>query len=211
MSAPEYHEIESQLAGSRALTDLPEAHGTLAGALCSGEGMGVQDWLREIFPEGIAGAAEVPMLTVFEWTQHVLRTGQLEFQLLLPDDNEPLAVRAAALGQWCQGFLYGLGSNPLPDVDRLPAEVGEIVRDLTALTRIDVDASESDEDNEQAYAELVEFVRVGVQLLHDELAPFRQPAGGSRCATTVGDRDNDADFDPDFDVDGDTGGPTSIH
>ena len=178
MSEPEYHDIERQLAGSRALTDLPEAHGTLAGALCSSNRVTLQDWLREVFPDGLAGAAEGPMLGVFEWTRHVLRAGQLEFQLLLPGDDEPVSVRAAALGQWCQGFLYGLGSYPIPDVEKLPEEVAEIVRDLTAMTQVGVDEDESAEDNEHAYAELVEFVRVGVQLLHDELARFRDAAGG---------------------------------
>ena len=176
MSEPEYRELERQLAGSRALTDLPEAHGTLAGALCSSDRLTLQDWLREVFPEGIAGAAETPMLAVFEWTRHVLQAGQLEFRLLLPSDEESVAVRAAALAQWCQGFLYGLGSNPIPDIERLPPEVGEIVRDLTAMTQIGIDEDESPEANESAYAELVEFVRVGVQLLHEELAQFRQSA-----------------------------------
>ena len=178
MSEPQYREIELQMAGSRALTDLPEAHGTLAGALCSTDRLTLQDWLREIFPDGVAGAAEIPMLAVFEWTRHVLRSGQLEFRLLLPDDDEPVALRAAALGQWCQGFLYGLGSNPIPDIERLPPEVAEIVRDLTALTQVGVDEDESADNNENAYAELVEFVRIGVQLLHDELAGFRDSTTG---------------------------------
>jgi uncharacterized protein YgfB (UPF0149 family) len=178
MSEPEYREIELQLAGSRALTDLPEAHGTLAGALCSTDRLTLQDWLREIFPDGAAGTAETAMLAVFEWTQHVLRSGQLEFQLLLPGDDEPVDVRAAALGQWCQGFLYGLGSNPIPDIERLPPEVAEIVRDLTTLTQIGVDQAESADNNENAYAELVEFVRIGVQLLRDELADFREAVAG---------------------------------
>ena len=36
-----------------------------------------------------------------------------------------------------------------------------------------MDGSESAETNERAYSELVEFVRVGVQLLFEELAPYR--------------------------------------
>ena len=175
MTAPNYRDIESELIGSRALTDLPEAHGTLTGALCAAGTIPVHDWLREVFPEGVAGAAEPALLALYEWTRHVLENGQLDFQLMLPEDDRAMAERAAALGQWCQGFLYGLGSSPIPDVDALPAEVGEIVRDLSAMTQIGVDADESLEDNEQAYAELVEFVRVGVQLLYDELAPFRAP------------------------------------
>ena len=33
---------------------------------------------------------------------------------------------------------------------------------------------QSEDSNESAYAELVEFVRVGVQLLFEELAPARR-------------------------------------
>lgn len=179
MADPNYQEIESSLAASRALTDLPEAHGTLAGALCSSRSLALEDWLREIFPEGQAGAAETSLLAVFEWTRHVLDTRQFGFQPLLPDDETPVEARAVALGQWCQGFLYGLGSQPIPEIEHLPAEVAEIVRDFTALTQIGVDAGESPEANEQAYAELVEFVRIGVQLLYDELAKFRDDAASS--------------------------------
>ena len=97
----------------------------------------------------------------------------MSFEVLLPGDEQPIAARATALGQWCQGFLYGLGTSAIDDVTRLPGEVGEIVRDLSEITRIGVDGSESLESNEDAYAELVEFVRVGVQLLFEELAPYR--------------------------------------
>lgn len=179
MSEPDYPEIERRLAASRALTDLPEAHGTLAGALCATHAVSLQDWLREVFADGVAGDAESTMLALFEWTRHVLTAGQLEFQLMLPGDETPVVERAAALGQWCQGFLYGLGSSPLPDIEQLPEEVAEIVRDLTALTQITVDAEEPLEESERAYAELVEFVRVGVQLLHDELARFRDPGANA--------------------------------
>jgi uncharacterized protein YgfB (UPF0149 family) len=58
--------------------------------------------------------------------------------------------------------------------------VAEVVRDLTAITRVGADPDESEEENEQAYAELVEFVRVAVQLLHEELASFREGPERSR-------------------------------
>ena len=98
--------------------------------------------------------------------------------MMLPGDDVPIADRASALGQWCQGFLYGLGTSPIPDADALPEEVAEIVRDLTSITQVSVDVQETDEANEQAYSELVEFVRVGAQLLFDELARFRGPSTG---------------------------------
>ncbi|NBX41578.1 MAG: hypothetical protein EBR15_09230, partial [Gammaproteobacteria bacterium] len=115
-----------------------------------------------------------------------LRGRELEFEPCLPDDATPVVDRAAALGQWCQGFLYGLGTSPIPDIEHLPAEIGEVVRDLTAITQVSVDESDGAEANESAYAELVEFVRVGVQLLFDEFARFREAgAAGSADGTPV--------------------------
>ena len=40
-----------------------------------------------------------------------LRGDEMEFELLLPDDDAPLEQRATALSQWCQGFLYGFGTG----------------------------------------------------------------------------------------------------
>ena len=163
------------MSGSRALTEPPEAHGTLAGALCAAPEYGLEDWLRELYDQGKAGdpAALDALQALFDETRASLAAGQMQFAMLLPGDEAPIAARAAALGQWCQGFLYGLGTSPIPDADSLPEQIGEIVRDLGAITQVGVDARESDESNEAAYAELVEFVRVGVQLLFDELAPYR--------------------------------------
>src|SRR2546430_3051332 len=53
----------------------------------------------------------------------------MEFELLLPEDGQSIDTRTAALAQWCQGFLYGLGAGAIPDASELPGEVGEIVRD----------------------------------------------------------------------------------
>lgn len=178
MAEAQYPEIERLLTDSRALTDASEAHGTLAGALCAAADYRFEDWLREIYAEGKAGHDTRDRLeAVFEETRRALAGGQMQFDVLLPSDEVPIADRATALGRWCQGFLYGLGTSTIPDVDALPEEVSEIVRDLTSITQVAVDTRESDEANEQAYTELVEFVRVGAQLLFDELARFRGTGG----------------------------------
>ncbi|HUN71314.1 MAG TPA: UPF0149 family protein, partial [Steroidobacteraceae bacterium] len=85
--------------------------------------------------------------------------------------------RAEALAQWCQGFLYGLGSGAVQDAGSLPGDLGEIVRDLTEISRVGVDIAQTEESNESAYAELVEFVRISVQVVFEELEPLRdQPS-----------------------------------
>ena len=174
MAQPDYNDVQQLLVEERSHADAAEAHGTLAGSLCAAGGYSFEDWLAEILPDGEAGPHATDALrTLFERTAGALGGPDMEFAPLLPRDEEPLDARASALGQWCQGFLYGLGSSSLNDAAGLPGDVGEIVRDLSEITQVGVDAEEGLESNEGAYAELVEFVRVGVQLVFDELEPLR--------------------------------------
>jgi uncharacterized protein len=177
MILPDYDHIQQLLAQERSLADAAEAHGTLAGCLCAAQGYRVEDWLREILPEGRAAPATAAVLEeLFTATAGALLQPDMEFELLLPADEQPIEVRTAALARWCQGFLYGLGAGAIPDASELPGEVGEVVRDFIEISHAAVDAAQDEESNEAAYAELVEFARVGVQLLFEELALLRPPA-----------------------------------
>jgi len=173
-----YTEIQRVLVEERSLADAAEAHGTLAGCLCAAVRYRFEDWLLEILPEGRANASSRETLReLFVDTAGALEGEEMGFELLLPADEQSIDARTEALAQWCQGFLYGLGTSVVQDEGGLPGEIGEIVRDLTEITHVAVDSRQTPESNESAYAELVEFVRVGVQLVFDELGPLRdQPA-----------------------------------
>lgn len=174
MLQPDHSDIQHLLAAERSLADAAEAHGTLAGGLCAAGGYAYEDWLREILPEGHAApAVEARLRELYAATATALLQRDYEFQLLLPEDAQPIETRTAALAQWCQGFLYGLGAGAIRDASALPGDAGEIVRDIVEISRADVDAGQEEESNESAYAELVEFVRVGVQLVFEELSPLR--------------------------------------
>ena len=177
MILPDYDHVQQLLVQERSLADAAEAHGTLAGCLCAAQGYKVEDWLREILPEGRAAPQTTAVLEeLYTATAGALLQPDMEFELLLPADEQPIELRTAALAQWCQGFLYGLGAGAVPDASELPGEVGEVVRDFIEISRAGVDATQGEESNEAAYAELVEFVRVGVQLLFEELGALRPPA-----------------------------------
>jgi uncharacterized protein YgfB (UPF0149 family) len=178
MHLENYSEIQRVLTDERSLADAAEAHGTLAGCLCAAIGYRFDDWLAEILPEGRAQPLGREVLRgLYTDTAGALAGRDMEFELLLPADEQPIDARTAALAMWCQGFLYGLGTSVVQDQSGLPGDIGEIVRDLTEITRVAVDNEQSPESNESAYAELVEFVRVGVQLVFDELAPLRDQPG----------------------------------
>jgi hypothetical protein len=170
----EFDDLQRLLRQSRALTEAAEAHGTLVGALCAASDYSLDDWLAELYAEAQTDETTVHALrAVFELTRGDLVSDQMRFRALLPGDETPIAVRAEALGHWCQGFLYGLSMRPLPAPEQLSQDAGEVVRDLTAMTQMTADAAASEEANEEAYAELVEFVRVAAQLLFDEFERWR--------------------------------------
>ena len=176
MIPPDYDHIQRLLVEERSLAEAAEAHGTLAGCLCATAGYRLEDWLREILPEGRAAPeAAASLEELYTATTAALLQPDMELELLLPDDEQPIEARTAALAQWCQGFLYGLGAGAVSDASELPGDAGELVRDFIEISRAGVDAAQDEEANEAAYAELVEFVRVGVQLLFEELAVLRPP------------------------------------
>jgi uncharacterized protein YgfB (UPF0149 family) len=134
------------------------------------------EWLREILPDDSPDDAALQSSVLQNVYNSMVRTlvgNDADFEPLLPDDESPLGVRADALSLWCQGFLYGLGSGTTGDPGKVSIEAGEIIRDFTEITHVGVEADEENEENEVAFAEVVEFVRVGVQLLFVELAPAR--------------------------------------
>jgi uncharacterized protein YgfB (UPF0149 family) len=184
MLAATYDQFERVLREARALPEPAEAHGTLAGALCSSSDYGLMEWLHEILPDESPEEEALQssvLQNVYSAMVGTLAGNEADFAPLLPDDDAPLAERAGALSLWCQGFLYELGSGPAADPAKVSEEAGEIIRDFTEITHVGVEAEEQNEENEIAFAEVVEFVRVGVQLLFVEFAPGRgqEPAPGA--------------------------------
>jgi uncharacterized protein YgfB (UPF0149 family) len=171
-----FKDFEDALAAAGSLADAAEAHGSLCGALCSMSPYKMQDWVNEILPDGAAVTDESAAMIerVFAATATSFGEQGMEFEPLLPDDESPLNGRANALALWCTGFLYGLGTGHISDLEALNGDVGEIVRDFTEISRATGDDAEADESNEQAYAELVEFIRVAAQVVFEELLPLRR-------------------------------------
>ena len=171
-----YVELQRLLSDCHAVTEPAEAHGTLTGALCANGQYALADWVNEVLPEGVdQGQALAGLAGLYQVTADALAGQLMEFDLLLPDDAQPIEARTEALTLWCNGFLYGLGTGGAPDPQGLPGDTGEIIRDLSHITQAGVDNAEDAEANESALADLVEFTRVGVQLIYEHFAALRAP------------------------------------
>ena len=166
-----YDELADALARLGYSQDAAEYHGALCGALCVREA-GEIDPLR-LLEGGKHGDADgaAQALTRLRGESADAFTGvELTFTPLLPDDEEDLPKRVRALSAWCEGFLYGLASGKPLSMKSVSAEMKEIVKDFTEFTKAGVeDEGEDVELEENAYAELVEYVRVGAQLIYLEL------------------------------------------
>lgn len=174
-----FDDIAQALAARGSTVHAAEAHGCLCGALCARRVYLPAEWLEELLPDEpeadapTAMAESGPFRRLFEQSRVVLEAREMEFELLLPPDSAPLAERVEALGAWAQGFLYGIGAAGPFKRGALPTDVTEVLTDLAEVARAGAVGSDSAEVEETALAELVEFVRVGVQLIYDELADLR--------------------------------------
>lgn len=172
-----FAEVVRVLEGLESSVPAAEAHGCLVGALCTTQHYPMERWLEEIIPDEdrrVDDDSQQALRLLYADTLNALRGEEMDLELLVPGDEVALDARAGGLSQWCQGFLYGFGSTgQAPKQDDLPANVTEILSDLTHIGRasVEIEGDADNESEEEAYAEVVEYVRVGVQLIHDELVP----------------------------------------
>lgn len=167
---PELQKVRDALGDLKARVDAPESHGILCGMLSAGGPVADRDWLRQLAPEeaGDPGAND-SLEALYRATIWQLDDPQFSFSLLLPDDEETLGARTEALANWCSGFLYGLGVSGVTESTQLPGEAAEVLGDLAKIASVDYELEQPGEEEEQAYEEVVEYVRVGAMLVFESL------------------------------------------
>ncbi|MEE9678145.1 YecA family protein [Pseudomonas atacamensis] len=145
-----------------------ELHGVLLGRSCAGAGFDHEGWLidaAELLEGDIQDNVRNALIGLQEMVKGELTGDDVTVVLLLPTDDAPLADRAAALGEWCQGFLSGFGLTRRAYA--LSDEANEVLRDLAAIAQVQ-DALEESDDGESDYMEVMEYLRVAPLLLFSE-------------------------------------------
>ncbi len=184
VQAPDYHEIQAVLGDAEGGPATAEAHGTLCGLMCVAAddlpGAWIENTLADSGDRVSAGAAQA-LTDLHAWTREAIEGDQMGLALLLPEDDLGLDLRTDALARWVQGFLYGLAVRGLKEPESLPEPIGELVADFSQIGMAAHEGDADDNTAEAAFAELVEFVRVGVQVIFDELnPPQNDPAPADR-------------------------------
>lgn len=161
---------EAQAAGLG--IDAAELQGALVGWLAGG-GRDDAHWIAAVMADpGLAPEIEYSAIARLRATTAAqLASRDFDLELLLPDEAEPLVVRSGALFAWCRGFLggFGLAAGAEPP---LSEESREALADLARFAAA-TPQEDGDEEDEDAMAELEEFVRVAALLVHGDcvLAP----------------------------------------
>jgi len=181
MAAPALPDFERTLRlGSNDLdaAGLAESHGLLCGLVCREACPNAGDYLHELAAMRLVvdpdAALHAALTEAWQSTIAQFEDDEFAFSLWLPDDEEPLEDRAVALARWCSGFLAGLGSGG--QLDALSQEAREAIGDLQEIARAELSAPTGDaaqnEEDEAAYMEIVEYVRVVALVLRED---FRGP------------------------------------
>ncbi len=180
----DHNELDAALRRCGSTWNAGQTHGLLCSRLALAGAEGASRWLAQVLadtdPENTLCTecrAMLEALCTSTWQQ--LSERQSDFMLLLPDDDDSAQVRTEALGQWCEGFLHGLVSEAHGDElrERLASDpLSDIIKDLLEITRATVGEEANEQATDNAFAELVEYLRVAAQLTYEELAEFREPS-----------------------------------
>jgi len=181
----DHHSIGLSLSAAGAPWEASEAHGACCGWVCLGGASAILAWSKELL-----GPSEADDALAQERQQQLhqlaanallhLEKGEMEFAPLLPPDESLLDERTIGLAEWSQGFMNGLamGAKSGSDAFKQALDNGvtkEILDDFSQITRAAVE-NDDDEASEQAYMELVEYVRISAQIIYDELTQLRNQA-----------------------------------
>lgn len=180
----EVEDITSALGDIGVPLSVAETHGLSCGLLCTLSSSAAKArWFTELLdaaeldPGSLAPHAErIKRLDAwFVATQEQLDAPELVFEPALPSDDVAIGLRIDALGDYCAGFTYGVGLGVAAHGNRqLPADTRELLEDFQAIDGVErgaAPAGDNDASTEADYLELVEYVRVGVLLILEELKP----------------------------------------
>lgn len=168
ISLPPHADLATELAALEAGLAPSELHGSLCGFLSGGGKPDQAAWFPSVMADPMlsAPAPGGALDQLYRASVAQLESADFAFELLLPPEDAPVSARGDGLLAWCRGFLggFGLASGPNPP---LSDEAEEALADLARIAASDLTYEEPDAD-EDALAEVAEFVRVAVMLLHSD-------------------------------------------
>ncbi|MCH7311117.1 UPF0149 family protein [Acinetobacter sp. ANC 4805] len=136
-----------------------ELHGLLTGIVCVTQAPTTDEWsqiLNTLNVPALKAEALESLTDEAEDVAHALSDDELDYLPMLPDDNHLLADRVQALADWCAGVVLGFGLAS----GHIRVEEQELIEHLQDVAAVEFEDSDNDEEGEESYQELYEFVRL---------------------------------------------------
>ncbi|AGH82084.1 yecA family protein [Psychromonas sp. CNPT3] len=163
-----FDDITKILSATELYTTPSEAHGILSGLIAGGVSLEDQSWqtlFNDVVNEGMGLDLPVKKMIGSLYAQVIaqFRDDGLGFSLLLPEEKVPLDERCESMAKWAQGFLLGFGLVQ-QGLNLASEEIQDIIRDIRDISQLSLDFEKEDEASEIAFAEIVEYLRMGAML-----------------------------------------------
>jgi yecA family protein len=176
---PSYQQADELLQQVNETVTAGEAHGMICGFICMGSCLDGQTWLSRILGESNATAEQLKqaqqiLLNLYEQASEKLQTLAFDFDLFLPNEDEPLTKRCLALSHWCQGFVIALQDLGKGEQIVLGEDAQDAFDHLLELVRLDYENTEPSEENERSYQEVKEYVRLAILMIYMDIAEQQQ-------------------------------------
>ena len=175
-----YDELQQLLDNNQYLITVAELQGLLMGFYAAGLRLDDLSWRKQLLKqlsvsEPIAPVMEHELQRLNATLCEMITSHIFGLELLLPDDESSIIVRAEALGYWCQGFLLGY-MQVTENKDEVDEDVADALNDLEEISNIDLDTIGSSEADEKSLFEISEHIKVAAQIIHS--VNGQNPAAG---------------------------------
>jgi uncharacterized protein YgfB (UPF0149 family) len=178
--APSLPELNQLLQDLQLNSPAEEIHGVMTGLLAGGVRFNRQQLVKLLEAHTESDQAFDDALVAGLWqlqleTLEALGATDLVFSPLVPGDDRPLPERLEGLAEWCQGLLAGFGLAVRGDDLRLrEGDIQETLQDLVHIAHVSGEAESDNEEDEQAFMEVFEFVRLAAIHLFEEMSPTEE-------------------------------------
>lgn len=172
LKLPSYFDFAHAISGLNLPISCSELHGVLCGYLAANGQRQGESYLRALLAKRESGAAReatLALFDVFAISQQQLAQLGFEFELMLPNDDAMLNIRAQAFSEWCEGFTQGLTLTGV-DFDKLHSEEAQdAIQHITEFAQLDYEAVRVNEEDEKALLEVIEYTRMAVLTIHADV------------------------------------------
>ncbi|MFQ3200539.1 MAG: hypothetical protein ACI9SK_001264 [Zhongshania sp.] len=171
----EHDDLANLFLSLGALQPPSELHGYAAGFVSVGGRITADGWVKHCIDLLDCDTPDPEQnqvfYTVYTSALDNMESGEMSLDLLLPDDEFDLDQRISSLGQWCQGYLTGFAmAGKQQSIDQQKTyspDLTEAISDIAAIAQVSAD-EQTDEEGEQDYFAVCEYVRVAAMTIFVE-------------------------------------------